>query len=250
MNFSWTTILIYILIPIEAVLIFYAYKGIRCQKSMSEQKEVLDELEERFSHRTMELQKAMNELERLNSIDPLTKISNRKSFMVLLKNEITRYGRHKRPFTLLIVDMDNFKKVNDEYGHSKGDEVIKRIAKVVAGCARNTDYVGRIGGQEFGILLPETNSDGAAIFAKRLRLDISNTIFYEDKTEIAFSVNASVGGCVVDGIVEPNLEKIYANADEAVFKSKKFGRNQSTIDVYVEKISVQEEPLLSDKVNR
>lgn len=225
MNRSLMTIIIGLLILIEIPIVFFAFKGFRCSKMISDYEESQQQLETKISKQSLLIQQAMNDVERLSSTDSLTKIPNRKFFLVNLKNEITRYLRHKRPFTFIIIDMDNLKKVNDDYGHEKGDEVLKTIADVVRGCARNTDYVGRIGGQEFGVILPETDEEGALIFAKRLRLDINNTIFKVEGTEIIFSITASMGGCVIIDAMNPNLEKIYADADESVYESKKNGRD-------------------------
>src|SRR5690242_16752346 len=114
-------------------------------------------------------QQRSRDLEKLAAIDPLTGISNRRQFESLARAELGRSQRYMRPLSLLMIDIDHFKQVNDRFGHEAGDRVLKFLANVLISAKRASDVVGRIGGEEFAILLPETSKEAALVIAERLR---------------------------------------------------------------------------------
>lgn len=162
------------------------------------------------------------ELERLATTDPLTGILNRRSFFDMANKELRRSSRYNNIFSLLMFDIDHFKRVNDTYGHAFGDEVIRRFAEVCNECLREEDIFGRIGGEEFSIILVAANVDGAIIVAERIRKKWNETEFAVDSKEISFSV--SVGVSILQ---DPNesIDIIMERADKALYEAKEAGRN-------------------------
>ena len=161
-----------------------------------------------------------------NQLDPLTQLYNRGYWESRLQQEFARFNRYGNVSSLVMLDIDNFKKINDNHGHLAGDEVIRYLAKCINKLKRTTDIAGRYGGEEFGILLTDTNAEDALIFANRIRrlIEASHIMFEDIRIEITISL----------GISEFNKtaghhEKIIAEADEALYKSKHNGRNQASI---------------------
>jgi len=174
----------------------------------------------------MELEKANKQLERLSRTDRLTNLNNRGYWEECLENEYQRCARTKRHSSLLMFDIDHFKKVNDTYGHQAGDEVIRVVSKTLLDTIRATDIAGRYGGEEFAVLLIDTDQEGALLVAERLRKAIEATVVTYEDTEIRFTISL--------GIAEynDNIESHTAwleQSDKALYQSKESGRNNSTI---------------------
>ncbi|KPC55438.1 GGDEF domain-containing protein [Amantichitinum ursilacus] len=172
------------------------------------------------------LKQAMAKLEESSSRDGLTGVYNRRFTEARLIDEIGRVERyHHDPFSVVLLDLDHFKQVNDTYGHLGGDEVLRVVADRVRGVLRDTDVFGRYGGEEFLLMLPQTNREGAMVVAERIRFAIgSETVQFND-TEIR--VTSSLGVAVyVPG--SQNVEEVKQQADEALYASKRSGRNRVT----------------------
>lgn len=160
------------------------------------------------------------EIEKRSILDPLTQIYNRIKLDESLQIELDRANRTKREFSLIMTDIDFFKKVNDNYGHQIGDEVLVKFASQIKSNIRKTDILGRFGGEEFIIILPDTNKDGALQLAQKLRKIIENYKFSEN-----FQITASFG---VSSYQENDTETtITKRADDALYKAKENGRNQA-----------------------
>lgn len=171
-------------------------------------------------------------MKKLSRTDRLTELNNRGYWEECLQNEFDRVKRTRQPASLIIFDIDHFKKVNDTYGHMAGDEVIRQTAAVLRGGIRDTDIPGRYGGEEFVLILIDTKPDSAYILAERLRKKIEAlTVKYEDM-EIKFTVSLGVSEPLEDC---ENYMKWLGRADNALYVSKESGRNQTT--VYDEKKS-------------
>jgi two-component system, cell cycle response regulator len=155
--------------------------------------------------------------------DDLTGIPNRKSIMAALEEETYKAGVTKQPLSLIIFDLDNFKSVNDSFGHAAGDLVLKEAAKVAQGVIRDQDYVGRIGGDEFLVVLRNTSPANACIIGERIRSGIEKHSFGYDGKEI--SVTLSVGVACFDESIQ-SIEDFLRRADEAQYAAKKNGGNQ------------------------
>jgi len=173
-----------------------------------------------------ELEKANRELERLSRTDGLTKLNNRAYWEDCLQNEYLRCKRTGRDTSVVMFDIDHFKKVNDTYGHQAGDEVIRVVSRTLMETIRTTDIAGRYGGEEFGILLIETNRKDSMIVAERLREKIENTTVIHDNVEIKFTI--SLGIAEFDPEAKNHTQWLEM-ADKALYVSKESGRNTSTI---------------------
>lgn len=166
-------------------------------------------------------------LEEMAFIDPLTGTINRRKFEELSTLELERTMRYKHSLSFLMLDIDHFKSVNDTYGHAVGDEVIKRFAHICKDMARNLDIVARIGGEEFVIMLPETNRDGAYLFAQRLREIVSSTSVTIEGKEINYTV--SIGVSVFDIDKDKDVKSVLWRADKALYEAKNSGRNTTVV---------------------
>jgi len=155
--------------------------------------------------------------------DFLTGIFNRRLTMRLLEKEIRKAQRTKAPLSLVMIDVDNFKSLNDAYGHLAGDEVLRALAWLFATTGRSTDVVGRFGGEEFLLILPDTPVEHAAIFAERLRQDVERFGRDQLKHLRDHPPTISIGVCAVGS--RDTAEGAIARADKALYESKRRGRN-------------------------
>ena len=154
--------------------------------------------------------------------DHLTGISNRRAFFEVAEAEFERWRKRPRPLSLLAIDADYFKKVNDTYGHATGDEVLKHLSRILQDNMRNMDVVARLGGEEFGALLPSIDLQGALKIAERIRNSIEQAVFEVDGQIIRYTV--SIGVSTADDSVT-GVDMLLKLADEALYVSKKSGRN-------------------------
>jgi diguanylate cyclase (GGDEF)-like protein len=156
------------------------------------------------------------------STDMLTGLLNRRALYQILTMEMERFSRHGRRFSIIIFDVDHFKNINDEFGHMKGDEVLSDLAKLVEKTIRHVDYAGRWGGEEFLIILPDTELQAAGILAERLCEAIRNGCNGK-----AYHVTASFG--VVTYQKGQHVEEMLYAADSAMYRAKQNGRDQVVI---------------------
>ncbi len=165
-------------------------------------------------------------LERLATFDSLTGLYNRRAVLGRLDELINLANRYKEDFSLSMLDIDNFKKVNDYCGHLTGDEVLEEIAVLIRRNIRETDIVGRYGGEEFIIILPKTNLSSAWVVAERLRSIIEKTGM-KDSAGNAFTITVSQG--LVGWERDEDAASLISRADEALYKAKEKGRNRVQI---------------------
>lgn len=170
-------------------------------------------------------EKMRAELERLANTDVLTGLANRRNFLEVLGREMERSGRYARPLSLILLDLDYFKKVNDTHGHAAGDDVLRAAARVLRAVGRDVDLPARVGGEELAMLLPETDSPGAEIVAERVREGIQRTE-HRSPAGKAFSVTASIGVASVDVTGGDTGDSLLQKADEALYRAKRGGRNR------------------------
>jgi diguanylate cyclase (GGDEF)-like protein len=154
--------------------------------------------------------------------DELTGLYNRRHVMELLDYEKNRSSRGGGLFCLAMLDIDHFKNVNDRHGHLAGDAVLRAVATMLKNTLRNTEFCGRYGGEEFLIVLTQTDIKGALIGAERVRTNIENTVFPDLGSD--FKVTVSIG--LSEYQIREDVEKIIARADEALYRAKKGGRNR------------------------
>lgn len=183
------------------------------------------ELEELVKTRTQALEERTDELEKQANTDSLTEIYNRRKFMQVASHELSRFKRHKHMFAILMLDIDDFKKINDNFGHDVGDKVIKKFAEIIQGETRDSDCFARWGGEEFIIMLPESDLSGRCILAGKLINLINNFKFdHDERVTVSIGVTSSVES-------DDNLDDIIIRADHALYKAKDAGKNTyKTID--------------------
>ena len=165
-------------------------------------------------------------LEKLATIDGLTGAYNRRHFHVLAEAEWSRFRRYQRPLSLLLLDIDHFKSINDCFGHDAGDAVIMDFARVCSDSKRNPDIVGRIGGDEFAILLPETDLADAAIVAERLRVRIEDRVLAiaTEPTSITISIGVATATAAMSC-----FDRLMKEANIALYAAKNGGRNRIAV---------------------
>lgn len=184
-------------------------------------------LEMRVQERTDELERANQQLKAISLTDGLTHVANRRRFDEKLQDEWSRAQRHGHPLSLLMLDIDHFKRVNDELGHLVGDDCLTEVAALCAAeVQRSGDLLARYGGEEFSILLPATPEEGAVRVAERVRQAVARSPVYSGERVAPVSLTISVGvACVVP---DPNMEpqELIRQADEALYAAKESGRNR------------------------
>jgi len=163
------------------------------------------------------------EIYRLTTIDGLTQVFNKRYFMEALEREMSRCHRYGRNLSLILFDIDFFKKINDTHGHLAGDSVLKDLAKLIKGHIRREDILARYGGEEFTIILPEIDSESALVMGEKVRALVAACRFQFQATEIPFTV--SVGVAAVDDTVVESTDLIKL-ADQHLYNAKKGGRNK------------------------
>lgn len=174
----------------------------------------------------LSLEKANEELEVLSQTDGLTGLFNRSHWENCLKAEFKRWKRSQNPSSLVVLDIDHFKSVNDTYGHVVGDEVIRHISGLISSQVRETDTPGRYGGEEFTIILADTPLKGAYVFAERLRKAVEASVVKYNDIEIKYTI--SLGIAEVEESIQTS-ESWVEYADSALYQSKENGRNMVSL---------------------
>jgi diguanylate cyclase (GGDEF)-like protein len=195
--------------------------------------EIAEEKSRDLYLKSLELEKALaeesrlkSELERLALTDALTGLDNRRSFDIAARHQVRVAIRHRRPLSLLMLDIDYFKKVNDTYGHAVGDLVLVKVAQVFRQHIRSMDLPARLGGEEFCLLLPETGVNDARLIAERLRLAIAAEEFQVNGQPFVVTVSIGIAACSGEG---DSLESLLERSDQALYGAKQTGRNRSEL---------------------
>ena len=178
-----------------------------------------------ISHASVEA-RYHEEVYQLATHDALTELYNRRHFIELVDKEIARAQRHARPLVMCIIDVDLFKPVNDQYGHIAGDGVLRQLAGVVRGFVRGEDIAARIGGEEFAVLLPESEVPAALAFAERLREAVAQSVFVlGDQPQ---RITISIGLAALDP-GRADRSALMQAADAALYRAKDEGRNRTCV---------------------
>lgn len=161
-------------------------------------------------------------LDLASRIDPMTGLTNRRHIKEMVEQEYSRAQRHNRTFSIILADIDGFKKINDTYGYNAGDDVLVEISRVFKGCVRNEDICARWGGEEFLILLPETRIDGALAVAQKIHESVAMTEFKANKPGIRTTISIGLSE------YKPGqaLFECVSRADHALQQAKKDGKNR------------------------
>ena len=177
---------------------------------------------ERFHTLSHELRTAKDQAETLARTDFLTGMNNRRSFYQLCETPFRLARRHGQELAVILFDIDRFKKINDAHGHAIGDEVLKNLSQIVLATCRESDIAGRVGGEEFAILLPQTSARSAHELAERLREQMEQSVVHLDQSDVKWTASFGVAQM---GPTCGSLEALVATADGAMYEAKRRGRN-------------------------
>lgn len=183
---------------------------------------VLNDLEGEVVQRTADLSSANQQLAAVARQDPLTGLLNRRGFIEVAAKEMQRFLRTGRSFSIVLADLDNFKKFNDQYGHACGDYVLQEVARLLDERVRDMDNVARWGGEEFMLIIPETGTEGAALLAESLRYTVEKNHFQYDEQLLSVTMTLGISTFRKD----ETMDQCIARADRALFGGKEQGRNQ------------------------
>ncbi|MCR8922479.1 GGDEF domain-containing protein [Dasania sp. GY-MA-18] len=193
--------------------------AIPSSKILAQRNDELLQMQRQLRQANNELEKNAVELRNLASTDTLTGLHNRRLILKLLSKDLEISTRYNRELSLLMVDIDHFKNINDKYGHQMGDHVLSLIAKKLEDECRQTDLVGRYGGEEFLIILPETNQQAAIELAERVRNEVNGL-----DIGLSIAISCSIG--VTSLIKGDSITTLIKRADDALYQAKDQGRNR------------------------
>ncbi|MCP4747154.1 MAG: diguanylate cyclase [Desulfobacteraceae bacterium] len=197
----------------------FVFKPVRFEELLLRLRRVLKE-----RTLTQERVHMLEKLKKLSITDGLTKLYNSRYFYNQLKTEIERTERYERPLSLLLLDIDKFKEYNDNYGHLEGDQVLLRLGNVIKSCLRKMDSAYRYGGEEFTVILPETEGEESATVAERIRACVEEERFYPKDENTQVSITISIG--VTEYHLDEDVAIFVQRADRAMYLSKQSGRNR------------------------
>ncbi|MBX9468660.1 MAG: sensor domain-containing diguanylate cyclase [Rhizobium sp.] len=190
------------------------------------QREVADQKKE-VEQKILRYGADLHALQLLADTDGLTGLLNRRAFLPFAEDAWSYYNRYDRPFSILMFDIDHFKRINDTYGHAAGDDVIRKMGEIISAGIRTTDKVARFGGEEFVVLLRETDETSASMMANRLREQIARTVVIAGEHRISFTTSV---GCALGSSAARDLEDVIHLADTALYAAKSGGRNRVVMD--------------------
>ncbi|HEY3697974.1 MAG TPA: GGDEF domain-containing protein [Spongiibacteraceae bacterium] len=195
------------------------------QRELEQQLNTLTERMREMEVQSLAIEKRMLEQQRLALLDPLTQLPNRQAYEQRMHEEYDRWKRYARPLTLAVCDLDNFKSINDNFGHLAGDKVLRIIAKTLRARLRKSDFIARFGGEEFVILLPETDREEAFRAIETIREAVAECPFHFREQPVAVTLSAGIAAFVDDA----SPEAVFERADAAMYQAKEAGRNRCII---------------------
>ena len=212
---------------IQAGAADYLPKGFMTKESLS--RSVSNALEK--GRLNKELKVVRERLTEMATIDDLTDLYNRRYAMETLEGEMERAKRYPAPLALCMIDLDHFKNVNDSYGHAAGDAVLTEVGRLLKNSLRQSDTACRYGGEEFVLILPNTDEKGAMVFCERLREKVARHAFKRDvqspkSDEVSLEVTISIGVAQYDNTLDQAPADLVERADSAMYKAKEGGRNR------------------------
>jgi len=182
-----------------------------------------------FNRMAVRLDRSLRSLRRLSTRDYLTNLFNAREFYRQLDGEMERAQRYNESFSLLLIDADHFKQINDSYGHQVGDKVLRALAKVLSIQVRNVDVAARVGGEEFAVVLPNTSGEAALAIAERIRREIfENQVVLNDEQKSTIEVSVSIGLATYPRSGQ-SAKELFHQADMALYNAKQGGRNRVSI---------------------
>lgn len=195
-----------------------------------------EELEAKIAVRTqalmrtnLKLRQAIYKLKRLSREDALTGLLNRRMILERATGEWARWRRYVSAFSLMIIDADDFKAINDRYGHLTGDQVLKLIAHTIRRSIRTVDLVGRLGGEEFVVVMPETSAEGALAASQNIMSNIRQSPMRTDDFNIPVTVSIGIATVSLD---DKNFDSVLQRADVALYAAKRQGKDRAVVSAY------------------
>jgi diguanylate cyclase (GGDEF)-like protein len=188
------------------------------------QRRIIHERTEELKKALLDVEKARGKAEELSQLDPLTGLFNRRHFFSIAEQELARNIRHHHCLSLIMMDIDHFKSINDTHGHCVGDLVLREVGEKIRNTLRRSDTPCRYGGEEFAILMPETDSFAAVMIGSRLQKVMEETIVETDKGPVFITI--SVGIATMQENIHAEIDVLMEQADQALYEAKKAGRNQ------------------------
>ena len=194
------------------------------QGDLIQRVDFMGDFSDSFNSMVEALAKTQADLEELATTDPLTKLENRRSFFDKGQRCIEQSRHYGIPMSVFVLDLDHFKKINDTFGHHGGDQVLRSVAEIFRTSFRSTDVVGRIGGEEFSVILPEEDAKRAQMIAQRVMEQCrSAEIELEDARVVRFTLSIGVAQLRAN---DKNFEQVVQRADDALYAAKRAGRNR------------------------
>lgn len=182
----------------------------------------------KLAHTIRELEVSRRALAEQATTDPLTKLKNRRAFFDNGNRQISMARRYDTDLSILVIDLDYFKKINDSYGHQAGDEALVTVAQILSHMTRTEDTVARTGGEEFAVLLPDTNRLGAAVLAERIRSAVAREQFMINGQQVNLTLSIGVASYAVERV--DTVDQLLNIADQRMYLAKKHGRNRICVN--------------------
>ena len=182
----------------------------------------------KLAHTIRELETSRRALAEQATTDPLTRLKNRRAFFENGSRQVSMARRYGTDLSILVIDLDYFKKINDNFGHQAGDEALVTVAQILAHMTRTEDTVARIGGEEFSVLLPDTNRLGAAVLAERIRSAVARERFTVDGQALHLTLSIGVASYAVEQV--DTVDQLLNIADQRMYLAKKHGRNRICVN--------------------
>lgn len=203
---------------------FVIHDSQRFEKAESRNQKLQQQIQY-MEQESKQLKKKLSENRKKLMFDSLTGVRNRLSYDEILEQELSRYTRYREPFSFAVLDIDHFKRINDEYGHNAGDKALQIVAQMMSRNIRKTDFLFRIGGEEFVLILPKTPLDSAAPLVEKIRKSVGETNFHFKQQKVNISLSAGLSSMRE----RDTAESIYERADKALYQAKNSGRNKLVV---------------------
>ncbi|MEW5806434.1 MAG: diguanylate cyclase [Acidobacteriota bacterium] len=194
-------------------------------KAMLRKRELYLELEKK----KLQLDQTNLKLKEMAITDDKTSLFNHRYFLNKLKEEFKRTKRYGTSLSIIMLDLDDFKEINDIHGHQRGDRILREVGRIIQSNARETDFVARYGGEEFAVILPNSDAQMAKQVAERIRKAVSVHVFKEEKSSLAMTISAGIA-TFPDNAMIKNADELIHSADAALYMAKKKGKNRTEID--------------------
>lgn len=220
---AWITYVMTMVLSVGAAIAAIAMSNHHLASALAKARQTQEDLERQVRQRTHELEQAKSDAERQARTDVLTGMNNRRAFFEYAQVIDGQSRRYEHAYAIAMIDLDHFKAVNDTWGHDVGDAALVAVGALIAKTLRETDIIGRIGGEEFAVVLPETQAREAAALVERLRTAIAEAPIATPKGDIRVTV--SIGVAALAGAHEA-LDQVIAHADAALYRAKSAGRNR------------------------